>query len=66
VFVVIREIYQRRRMNLDAQTEQKMRDWEAGHPQHQFGKHTYSLERYGLTKEAIQSAFSNYIKRFGE
>jgi hypothetical protein len=65
VFAVIREIYQRRRMNLDAQTEQKMRDWEARHPQHQFGKHTYSLERYGLTKEAIQSAFSDYIKRFG-
>lgn len=65
VFAVVRETYRRRGKTLDAQTEQKMHEWEAQHPQHQFGKHTYSLERYGLTEDAIKSACSDYIKRFG-
>lgn len=64
VIGVVRDIYRRRGKTLSTQAEQKIREWEAKHPQHEFGKHTYSLERYGLTKEGIQSAFSDYIKRF--
>jgi hypothetical protein len=41
-----------------------MRGWEAAHPQHEFGRHAYSLERYGLTIEQIDEAFRAYTDRF--
>jgi hypothetical protein len=65
VLCVVRDLYSRMGRPLDGRVERHMRDWEASHPQHQFGRHVYSLERYGLTEEAVRSAFSAYIDRFG-
>ena len=62
---VIREIYGRAGRNLTPQREQAMLDWEKNHPQHYGGSYSYRLEDYGLTHAAIDSAFSEYLRRFG-
>lgn len=64
VFAAVAGIYRRRGMAFDMRVERRMRDWEANHPQHQFGRHRYSLERYGLSREDIHSAFYGYMQRF--
>lgn len=64
VFKISRDIYERRGETLGATTEKLMRTYEAEHPQHQFGKHQYTLERYGLTPEKIRQACAVYMNRF--
>ena len=60
----LREIYRRRDISFDQATEQAVIRWQDQNPQHQFGRHSYSLERYGLNKAMVESAFANYINRF--
>lgn len=64
VMGVVRGIYERRGWTLHADAEQKMRGWELSNPQHQFGRHQYTLERYGLTADDVTSAWRDYIARF--
>lgn len=63
---LVREIYLRRGVPLSAVAEQAMRAYEASHPQHQFGRHRYTLEQYGLTPDKIRAEFGAYIQRFDE
>lgn len=63
---VIGGIYERIGRELTPETVAAMWAWEDAHPQHQFGRHAYSLERYGLTVEQVDSAFAAYTDRFGE
>ena len=46
------------------ETEVRMRSWLADNPQGKFGKHTYSLERFGLSRQALLPHFENYLQRF--
>lgn len=64
ILSVVRAVYQKCGRQFDASLERRIRDWEAEHPQHQFGKHQYTLERYGLTAEQITTTFADYIARF--
>lgn len=66
VVQVVREIYAGTGRSLDESVAKAMLDWEANNPQHPFGQHRYSLERYGLTADQVQTAFSAYIARFAE
>ena len=36
--------------------------WNDANPQHKQGRHSYSLEQYGLTKDRIESLFRGYIR----
>lgn len=61
---VMRAVYERAGLAMDAIAEQKMQAWHNSNEQGQFGKHEYSLEEFGLSEAAIDDAFADYIKRF--
>lgn len=61
---VVKKIYSARGEVVSEQTLGNISQWEKAHPQHQFGKFKYSLERYGLTPEMVKSSFEEYIDRF--
>lgn len=61
---IIREIYWRAGRPMGKDSEQALRKWNENNPKGRFGKNVYSLERYGLTREVVESAFSDYIKQF--
>ncbi|WP_285021024.1 sulfotransferase [Novosphingobium sp. fls2-241-R2A-195] len=41
-----------------------MEAYMAANPKGKHGKHDYSLERYGLTREGVHAAFADYIERY--
>lgn len=47
-----------------AQAETAMQAYLASNPQGKHGRHTYSLEDYGLTKEQIRTRYRDYCERF--
>jgi len=57
---VIREIYQYAAEPLSEASLQRMLDWENDNPPNKYGKHVYSLEDYGLTRERILEEFAEY------
>jgi hypothetical protein len=61
---VVSHVQGRRGKRIDPESVQLSQAWEDAHPQHAFGRHTYSLERYGLTGEQIDEAFSPYLRAF--
>jgi hypothetical protein len=61
---VVRRIWAARNRELSPETERRITGWEQANPQHRFGRHTYSLERYGLTTEAVLTAFGPYLNQF--
>ena len=60
----IARIYNLAGRELTPSRRQAMLAWEAKNPQHQQGGYSYKLEDYGLTREAISTAFSEYQQRF--
>lgn len=64
VMPIIREVYRRAEWELTAEAEQAMRQWEQGNEQGKHGKHSYSLQEFGLTEDMINLAFAQYIRRF--
>lgn len=61
---VIRKVYRLRGEELTPEAEQQIAQWEKDFPQYRFGKLDTSLERYGLTKEKVETAFAPYIDYF--
>lgn len=55
----IREIYKRAGVAFTAESKAAMQAWLEANQQHKHGKAAYSLERYGLTVEMIDSAFAH-------
>lgn len=45
-----------------ADSEAGMRGWLAGNPQNKHGRHVYSFEDWGLTREDMVPYFSDYLK----
>jgi hypothetical protein len=60
-FDSVRRIYERFGWELTAETEQRMRDFLADNPKDKHGAHIYSLDDFGLTREAINERFHRYI-----
>jgi hypothetical protein len=60
----IRKLYERFDEPLTAQAEAAMRAYLADNPQGKHGRHTYSLEDFGLTKELVRAHFRSYRERF--
>jgi hypothetical protein len=61
---IIAAIYDRRGESLGQEALNSMAEWERHNPPHRFGKHVYSLERYGLTPVTIDKALSAYLDHF--
>ena len=61
---VIRDLYARASQELTHGAEQGMMQWERDNEQGKHGKHVYSLEQFGLTRQKIEDALSGYIQRF--
>jgi hypothetical protein len=61
---VMRRIYEWADEPLTAETEARMRNWVAEHPQDLFALNTYSLDQYGLTVEQLKPVFAEYLDTF--
>ena len=65
---VIKKIYARFRIEMTDEAPKKMQDYIDSHPQNKFGKHEYSLEKYGLTLEDFKrdlKPYEDYMKSIG-
>jgi hypothetical protein len=61
---VIRRCYAAAGIELPESSLAEMRRWEARNEQHRHGRHSYELADFGLTTDAIASAFGDYQRRF--
>lgn len=61
---VMRRIYEWADEPLTAETEARMRNWLAEHPQDRFALNAYTLDQYGLTVEALEPIFAEYLDTF--
>ena len=61
---VMRRIYEWADEPLTAETEARMRNWLAAHPQDLFALNTYSLDQYGLSVEQLEPVFAEYLDTF--
>ena len=61
---VMRRIYEWAGDPLTTETEARMQNWLAAHPQDLFGTNTYSLDQYGLTVKQLEPIFAEYLDTF--
>ncbi|MDE8651109.1 sulfotransferase [Novosphingobium sp. H3SJ31-1] len=59
----VRRIYQRFDEPLTPRALAAMDAYLAANPKGKHGKHDYSLEEYGLTRQGVHAAFADYIER---
>ena len=65
---MIKKIYARFRIEMTDQALKQLQDYIDSHPQNKFGKHEYSLEKYGLTLEDVKrdlKPYEDYMKSIG-
>jgi hypothetical protein len=58
----MRKMYAWLGRELSAEAEQKMMEWLTNNPQNKFGKHEYSLDGWGFSKQDIEPYFADYLK----
>ena len=61
---VMRRLYEWADDPLTAETEARMRNWLAAHPQDRFALNAYSLDQYGLTVKQLEPVFAEYLDTF--
>ncbi|WP_019528251.1 sulfotransferase family protein [Dasania marina] len=61
---VATEVYRNSNRVLSPENIQTFRDWDRSNEQHMHGKHSYSLQQFGLSETMISKAFEGYIERF--
>ncbi len=52
-------------LELTSDTEATMQAFLNSHPQHEYGRHDYSLADFGLDSADVERAFGDYRRRFG-
>ncbi len=62
---VMRRLYAHFGEPLTEEAEAAMQAFLAGNQQGKHGKHHYTLEEFGLTKQGVQSHFRDYCERYG-
>jgi len=62
---VIRRVYEHCGIALSDEVLARMRQWSTDNAQHKHGEHVYSLAEGGLTRLRIESAFAEYLARYG-
>lgn len=60
----VRNIYAHFGEDFTPQAEAAMQAYMRDNPKGKHGKHSYSLETYGLTREGVHDAFADYIERY--
>jgi hypothetical protein len=60
----IKRLYQRFDAPFTAKVQEAMSAFMKSNPQDKHGRHTYSLEDYGLTKAQVRSHYRDYCERF--
>ncbi|MGV6806548.1 MAG: sulfotransferase family protein [bacterium] len=63
---VIADIYKLAGMELSEEAVANMRQWESNNQQHKHGKHSYTLEEFGLSGDVVDRAFARYRKLYIE
>lgn len=61
----VRKIYNYFGYPINEKMEAGMENWLTNNRQHKHGKHTYTLEQFGLSSNAIERRFSRYMDAFG-
>ena len=61
----VEELYERLGRTLEGEADDAMAAWIAANPRHKHGRHDYSLERFGLSAEAVAERLRPYLDRFG-
>jgi hypothetical protein len=61
----VRRVYDHFGLDLTPAVEQGVRAYLADNPRDKHGTHTYSLEEFGLDRNAVDAAFAPYRARFG-
>jgi Sulfotransferase family len=63
----IKRIYGKFNLAYTAELEQRMRTWldDPAHRSDRYGRYPYSLEPFGLEREAVARMFADYSERFG-
>lgn len=61
---VIEQIYARAGRHLDSDARHAFAAYDARRPENHFGKHDYHPDHFGLSDEAIDAAFSDYLDHF--
>ena len=61
---VIADIYARAGRALTPEASRAFATWAKSRPEGRFGKYQNQMERYGLTREKIDVAFAEYLRRF--
>jgi hypothetical protein len=62
---VVRTIYERFELELTPETEKRMRRFLERNPKDKSGRHSYSLEEFGLDRERETARYAAYAARFG-
>jgi Sulfotransferase family len=60
----MRKIYKWAGDSLSPAVEERMNQWLKARPQDRFGKHKYTLEEYGLSREKLEPIFADYLAKF--
>jgi hypothetical protein len=61
---VMRRLYEWADEPLATETEARMQNWLAAHPQDRFALNAYSLDQYGLTVQQLEPIFAEYLDTF--
>ena len=59
-------IYEAAGIPFTADARDSLHRWNRDNPPGKHGQHRYTMERYGLTAEAIRAGFAGYLTRFGD
>jgi len=62
----IRDIHRFAGLEVDDAVLDRMRDYDASHAQHALGKHSYTLEEFGLTPADVRSTYAEYLDVHGD
>lgn len=60
----MRKLYAWAGDELTPAVEERMHRWLKERPQDRFGRHRYTLEEYGLSKEQLEPIFAGYLAKF--
>lgn len=62
---VVERIYGHFGLELHDAARTAMQTWLADNTRHKHGRHEYTLEQFGLTRDAVHARFSAYMARYG-
>ena len=62
----VRAVYAHAEMDFTPQTEAAVNGWWAANPSDKHGQHRYELADYGLTREQVETVYTDYIAEYGD